>query len=53
MREYVMDVVVTTTYGCTVQANSKEEAEEKARKLYEARQLDVIDEGIVDIDFVA
>lgn len=37
-------------YGCAhVEAASKEEAEEKARKLYNNRQIDWYDEELTDV----
>lgn len=52
MKEYVLDVVCNTTYSCVIEAESLEDAEEKARVAYQLGQLDKIDEGIVAIDLV-
>lgn len=52
MKEYVLDIVCNRTYGCVVNANSLEEAENKARLAYALDRTYIIDEGIISIDLI-
>ena len=52
-KEFILDVVVSATYSCVIEAENLTEAETKARQAFELGQLgQPIDEQIADIDLV-
>ena len=52
MEEYYMEILVTQTYHCMVEAKSEEEAKKKAIREWELRNTDFVDEEVMSVEII-